>query len=1222
MFVDRNHQWNGATTDLPIQDYLMGGEYIMSGNDNRDNPDYRLDITLSAPALVYMLIDDRLPDGVNTTPPGISDTAMGWILTDGWSPVINGLNRFADDTIPDHVGADEGGDGTGPGNAINQWASMYVKSQPAGTFSIYQADNAGRNMYGVVVVGIPNNPAFLGFSSDLDSFEFRVTDGTDTAIVDSTITVELNGVDVTAGTVTTRDGGSVTVTYNAPAKFPPLSDHSATIRFSDNATPAADYEFTRPFSVGYYAVIPPDYAISANLNPDLAGDMLVYISQYDDPRTPSANSVAGLEEQLAGAMRDASGNIRPNVAALSAPPNENEYPLDVNYNVGAGNINDTDPQPDNFNGSVDPTFYPNADVSPFIDSADGNAGQDFVMEFYGWIELSAGQHKMGVNSDDCFKLSIGKSPRDLFGVVVGEFNDPAGRGSADTIFEFSVEQDGIYPFRLVWGQGGGGGNCEWFNVASDGSTMLINDPKENPIIGGSGWNKSFYTWAAGGNGRAAVTKFVPAVGYEGADPADAIEWTITAGTTSAVAGQTRLIVDGVEVISNGGASGTYTPADGWAYGSEHTGQLIWTETGDIVHTEEFNFTVRTEGLQDLGWGFYIELEDFNYNGGQTRSEASNMSDTSPYLGLAYSNLVATFNIDFNRPNSENQFEYREPTRDTNAWPIHVPVGGNNTAAQMVRKAGNSVITTLHGYKMGYTGAGHWYNYTRDVPKGIYKAFAGYSHGTAGTVIGADLDLVTAGATTENQTLRRLGSFAGAAPGGWGSNGFYPLRTSYDVDAPLTVFKLPGGPVTFRITARNGDQDYIQLSALAQGETVAPQIIQAPQQVNYGVLRDRTLTWQIEDFSAAPDPSTIKVEFGPQGAMADVTSQAQISKDGDITTITFQPSALMDRGVVYEYNMSFMDDSTAPSEQSSGGTQLASYLPSDDGDIAGSGYFLIEAEDFNTDGGQSVALADTMPYLGGAYMGLGGVMGIDYSRDDNVDDPAAKEYRLWDTNSTPAGVPPLIKTNDGEGFRNMRDLSTDGTVTWNVPVNYAVGWSGSVPNRWFNYSRQIPAGTYEVWGGIAVNNTAAGTMRAQLEQVISGSSTDQQVTTPLGVFDGGGTGTWGDSVLVPLLNNATDRQIQTVSIAGGITTLRWIMDAGDQDYLMLVRTGDVVTGPEITEIVPNDQDELVVTWTGNGMLQSAPGIPAASGDWSDVTDVSPATVPVPSSGQAYYRVIGN
>jgi hypothetical protein len=36
-YVDRTHQWNGTTIDQPLPPYLVGGEYIMIGNDNRDN---------------------------------------------------------------------------------------------------------------------------------------------------------------------------------------------------------------------------------------------------------------------------------------------------------------------------------------------------------------------------------------------------------------------------------------------------------------------------------------------------------------------------------------------------------------------------------------------------------------------------------------------------------------------------------------------------------------------------------------------------------------------------------------------------------------------------------------------------------------------------------------------------------------------------------------------------------------------------------------------------------------------------------------------------------------------------------------------------------------------------------------------------------------------------------------------------------------------------------
>lgn len=160
-YVDRTHQWNGATTTLPIPPYLAGAEYIMSGNDNRDNIPYELQITLSEPAYVYMLVDDRLADVSNQDPPNYPDWTidangdslpdMGWLLDQGWEPVVNGLNRFGSSDWPDQVGVDEGGDGAGAGNGINQWSSIYVKQLAAGTFSIFEADNPGRNMYGVVV---------------------------------------------------------------------------------------------------------------------------------------------------------------------------------------------------------------------------------------------------------------------------------------------------------------------------------------------------------------------------------------------------------------------------------------------------------------------------------------------------------------------------------------------------------------------------------------------------------------------------------------------------------------------------------------------------------------------------------------------------------------------------------------------------------------------------------------------------------------------------------------------------------------------------------------------------------------------------------------------------------------------------------------------------------------------------------------------------------------
>lgn len=165
-FVDRNHRYSNHSVDpaavppgFSIPAYLIGGEYIMSGNDNRDNnPAYRLDVTVSRPVTAYMLIDNRLgdPNSPNSDPPSFGPTKMQWILDQGWLPSATGRNRTGTAGVPDEVPFDEGAD-----NTINQWYSVYRKNFPVGTFSLFQPDNAGQNMYGVVVVAIPEPGTIL-----------------------------------------------------------------------------------------------------------------------------------------------------------------------------------------------------------------------------------------------------------------------------------------------------------------------------------------------------------------------------------------------------------------------------------------------------------------------------------------------------------------------------------------------------------------------------------------------------------------------------------------------------------------------------------------------------------------------------------------------------------------------------------------------------------------------------------------------------------------------------------------------------------------------------------------------------------------------------------------------------------------------------------------------------------------------------------------------------
>lgn len=57
---------------------------------------------------------------------------------------------------------------------------------------------------------------------------------------------------------------------------------------------------------------------------------------------------------------------------------------------------------------------------------------------------------------------------------LGQFQ--GGRGSTDSSFQFYVPAAGVYPFRLVWFNGGGDANLEWFTIDDAGVRTPINDP--------------------------------------------------------------------------------------------------------------------------------------------------------------------------------------------------------------------------------------------------------------------------------------------------------------------------------------------------------------------------------------------------------------------------------------------------------------------------------------------------------------------------------------------------------------------------------------------------------------------------------------------------------------------------------------------------------------------------------------------------------------------------
>ncbi len=121
---------------------------------------------------------------------------------------------------------------------------------------------------------------------------------------------------------------------------------------------------------------------------------------------------------------------------------------------------------------------------------------------------------------------------------------------------------------------------------------------------------------------------------------------------------------------------------------------------------------------------------------------------------------------------------------------------------------------------------------------------------------APLDKVTAGVGNRMQsTLERIGTFFGTGSDGWGNSVLVPLRTTASLDAPLGAFNHPGGQVTFRFTASNGDADwFVLVPATDVPPSIAPSVSSSALSIAHipysdlSVPADVVLSWQLQDLS--------------------------------------------------------------------------------------------------------------------------------------------------------------------------------------------------------------------------------------------------------------------------------------------------------------------------------------------------------------------------------------
>lgn len=275
-----------------------------------------------------------------------------------------------------------------------------------------------------------------------------------------------------------------------------------------------------------------------------------------------------------------------------------------------------------------------------------------------------------------------------------------------------------------------------------------------------------------------------------------------------------------------------------------------------------------------------------------------------------------------------------------------------------------------------------------------------------------------------------------------------------------------------------------------------------------------------------------------------------------------------------------------------------------------GAFNIEAEDFNYNGGQTVAAASTQPYLGGAYQDLRSVLNVDFFHDPDNSGGAAFAYNRMDP--ADEGV---LELKGPEG-----DLERGG---FTATVSYAAGWTAA--GEWQNYTRTFPQGNYAIIGGFSHDGRAQNEINMIMSLVANptipdgssiGTEGKLQGLTKLGTFLSPGTGGWSNNDLVPLREGDGTGPIAVVAL-NGAQTLRLTFNSadGDADYFLLYPV-TTVAQPRITgSTIAGGQ--ITITWTGGGTLFSSPALVPAT--WTTTGDSDGSFSEAVGAGNKFYRV---
>ncbi|MBI4324082.1 MAG: hypothetical protein HY674_02340 [Chloroflexi bacterium] len=369
-------------------------------------------------------------------------------------------------------------------------------------------------------------------------------------VVDGTIQLLFDGEVVTPQIA--KDGTATTVSYTPPSLLQALSIHKVALTFRDDASPANELGTQYSFAIGAFSPITSDAMLPLG-SADTPGFKVKtvqaqpFISQVANPTNLALTLSRGIQH-INGTLRSIEGDL---LADESIPgPNS-----DGGYSI---------PDMINFSTTFEVGNFMGDQPFPGIPGVNGHSTQ-FTTEVLTFLELEKGVHRFGmsvnvsrvdVNDDDGYTLFVDQNPRNVFSQVVGAFQNVTGgfpeNAQNNNEFTFFAPETGLYPFRLLFYQGGREASLEWYSVdLESGAKILINDLSNPKAV------KAFQNSTSPKAHLPYIAELSPRPGTLGNDAAAPLQILIDDDRTDLNTGSLELTFDGLRVTPS---LTTYVPS--------------------------------------------------------------------------------------------------------------------------------------------------------------------------------------------------------------------------------------------------------------------------------------------------------------------------------------------------------------------------------------------------------------------------------------------------------------------------------------------------------------------------------------------------------------------------------------------------------------------------------------------------------------------------------------